>query len=536
MPLGSTVITKEFGAAILAILPQLREWIAELSSPAAEAKVDDADYSILSLLNDLLAVLTRLGNDRNRAALQETETEMHPDAARLVSAADVGLQKCILPRCKMSHRVAVSLMQLLITEEKAFEACDRSVLDKVILGGMRFDTSKTPFMQAMAEYYGVKPFDKLLTRKARHLSDVKTADIYGPVCVQVAHIEHYEWFSERQTARQQRQQWLAESESLLDELGAQLLLFARYAFSESLPVDVTPEILQANLIRCGLIKPEDELADVSYEAVVAAYTARMQQLYTAHDQLVPYSIDPAGFYQLLEAAERGGTGEFGFLSIIFGDVEFDPGVDTLTDFVKDAVARDKMISQQLAAINPAWSPIDVATKHYAQHYDDEVHAKTRAESEYLPMRMRSVLEAYMAHAKVVRTAEDIAAVKCLSLVIAEVAADPLDKSSAYKLVMTLYQLRYAQLVRVKQTPDAKITDSAAVLLGLQPLVHQLVNCITLQTDRQLHRAVTSGFASAAVAAPVGGSATFGLPVTPTPVVLPVEGAKHDEDGVVRLGT
>ncbi len=355
MPLGLTVITKEFGAAIQAMLPQLQEWIAELSgsSAEAEAKADAADTSILPLLNDLLAVLTRLGNDRNRAALQKTETEMHPDAARLVSAADVGLQKCILPRCKMSHRVAVSLMRLLTTDEKAFEARDRSALDKVILEAMRFDTSKTPFMQAMAEYYGVKPFDELLTRKVRHLSNVKPADIYGPVCVQVAHIEHYEWFSERQAARQQRQQWLAESEPLLDELGAQLLLFTRYTFSKSLPVDVTPDILQANLVRCGLIGPEDELAGVSYEAVAAAYTAQMQQLYASHDRLVPYSIDPVGFYQLLELAERGVAGKFERLSTIFGDAVFDPAADTLTDFVKEAVARDKMLSQQLADINPA---------------------------------------------------------------------------------------------------------------------------------------------------------------------------------------
>ncbi|MDF1760388.1 MAG: hypothetical protein P1U40_07610 [Coxiellaceae bacterium] len=511
MPLGSTVITKGFAAEILAMLPQLQGWIDEAKSEVSEAKdavpADDS-HSIVRLLEDLLAVLTRLGNDRNLKALKKSETELLADTARLVSAADAGLRKCILPRCAMSHRVALSLMRLLTTGEGGFEARDRSRLDVVILEAMKHDSSKTPFMQALAEYYGVKSFDKMLTRKARTFGDVKPADIYGPVCVQVAHIEQYEWFRGRLLAREQRQQWLTVSESLLDTLGERLVIFAQYKFNKTLPDEMTPEQLEADLKQYNLMGVDDNLDTVSYEDVVAAYSAQMQQLYAAHDRLVPYSIDPDGFYSLMEMAGRSAATKVEILSAIFDDVVFKPDCDTLTDFVKEAIERDQAVSRQLKAINPAFSAIAVAKTYYAQHFDAAKYAEVEAQSSSLPLRMRAVLDAYRAHAKVTRTPEDIIAVERLTAVVLELEAKPLDKAGAYKLVVTLHQLRYQHLVRVRKTPEARITDSAAIFLSLQPLVHQLVDCFTLQTDARLYAAVMSEFAPPRAVAPVGGSATF----------------------------
>ncbi|MDF1797191.1 MAG: hypothetical protein P1U63_11715 [Coxiellaceae bacterium] len=503
---SKTVITKELGRDIAATLPQLQAWIDEVESVASESKEADVDNPMLPLLKDLHAVLSRLATGRNLNALMKAEDVLHEDTGRLVAAADVGLRKSILPRCDMSHRLALMLMNLLTTKE--FTVIDSSALDKVIVDAMGSKSSKTPFMQAIADHYGAKPLKDLLTRVARTFGSVNSSDIHGPICVQVAHIKQYEWFRERQLAKQQREAWLVSNESLLDDLGKWLVTFAQYKYKESLPVDITPELLEGKLKAAALIKPEETLDTASFDSVKAAYAARMTTLYAEHDRLVPYSIDPEAFYELMTVVEAADEKAAASLHTVFDSESFNPDKDALTGFIRSALQRDQALTIKLTDINPTLPPMSVASTHYAQQYNVEAYAEAEALSESLPVRMKMVLDAYKVHTKVVKSAEDVSAIEELSVVVAKLQAQPLDKAGVYQLVVTLYQLRYQRLVHVKDTPEAKITDTAAIFLSLQPLVHQLVNCFTLQTDRHLHAGVMSGFAAPRLTAPVGGPAVF----------------------------
>ncbi len=344
------------------------------------------------------------------------------------------------------------------------------------------------------------------------------------VCVQLAHMDFYQWMKPRIRGKQ------AEDKGLLrlSDLMTSMIGFAQYKFDgEYLPAGVANSAdFEAKLKQIGLLAATDSIAAVELNAVCEHYQRCLKQIYTEHDKQLtldptaesasPFAIAPVVCNEVLTGVDTpsNSTAWLQRLAAVPRHAELSRDTDQLTDYVLSALELEAAISRQLKVIDPSAPDISVAREHYSSYYDASADATGLVEANVaLIVKAYPILQAFALGGKAARSDTDNAAVDQLTTALKELSAAPLDKAALHKFVTTFYQLRFQCLVNQSPKRDVKIDfkksipdmDIHALFVMIQPLVNQLANSLTLRHDATLYEAVQS-FAPASAGVAVGSSA------------------------------
>ncbi|MDF1760387.1 MAG: hypothetical protein P1U40_07605 [Coxiellaceae bacterium] len=525
------VITKDFAAELAAYIVDVDMWIAETEAAAsAPSATGHSSPRTLDMLVNIRQVLMDLVDRRCLAALIEStfKPRKHVDALQVT---DGDLQMGIIPRDEITKRLSHVAMALLT--QGSYSRSELIDFDLMLLPKIS-PTSATPLLDAFAEHINVRAIEPLLAEKFRSTGFIgKVIEKFGKsgdfdlgmlqakvreiACVQHMHIQQYNMWQPRAAIKQRRQQWLASNP--VNDLVKALLEFARYKKHEEEPLPVAE--LKERLLKLDLVKADDDLDAIGFDAVYDAYQKQLEQLYVQHDEHVRSCIDLPVYDALMRHLDTEETNRQRLLGIT-QTRNFDWQTDDLTLFVQECVLRESSVVDALKAMDIEVPTDTVAKQHYSRYFDSSaaLTGEVSSANQLFAGRIRALLDTFRLSDSVVRPPADIDKVNLFIGLLDEVFARPLDKAAIHKLASTFVETRYDYLVSHSQKVEP-MSDMVAVFMCMQPLVMQLADSITLQTDEQLHALVTSDFEPGVARAPFAG-ATGSTPLPTGTAVATVE--------------
>ncbi|MDF1797192.1 MAG: hypothetical protein P1U63_11720 [Coxiellaceae bacterium] len=536
------VITDDFAAELTGKLATLEALVAEAEAKPTGVVPAYSSERTAALLRNVQTAVDQMVKRKCLAAFVSSTLKPR-DYIDVLQMTDGGLQMGIIPRDEMSYRLSGVMMDVLTVS--AYTSCDLTNLDRQLLEKLADETSTsaTPLLTTLSQHLRVRPIEPLLAEKFRadgfmasmlkRFGDASGFDlnrlqskVHEIACVQVMHIQQYEIFQPRMVAKQRRQQW--QETSAINDLTKALFEFAQYkkpvaddtsvAFEEA-PVDTVE--LTAKLLTSGLMKPEDTVDGVAFEAVYATYQVRLKELYLEHDQYVSGTIDLPMYDDLINYLNTEGVNKERLL-VVTQSKNFSWQSDGLTRFVQESILREQSLATALQGMGFAVSADTVAKPHYSSYLESTMVDDVLEANQLAAARMRVLFDTFRLIPETVKSEDDMCKVGGLLVLLDEVFEKPLDKPTIHKLASVYMSMRYQYLAALSQRTDP-MSDMIAVFACMQPLVMQLVNSVTLQTDRHLHALISNDFVDDLVtAAPFSGADGVAGPPT-VPVVTPVGG-------------